>query len=67
MAFFDDFKIEPIVELVDIENRPVTARSRQATDSATTYSGDGTKNPTDKPAPAPNRAAFRAQAVPIRE
>ncbi len=41
-AAFDDFKVEPIVEQINLENRPVTARARRATDTAATYNPDGT-------------------------
>ena len=66
-AAFDDFKVEPIVEQVDIENRPKTARARRPADpAATTYNADGTLN-TPKAADRPPRSALRSQPVPIRQ
>ena len=66
-AAFDDFKIEPIVEQINLENRPVTVRARRATDTAATANPDGTPATAPKAEARPNRAAFRPLAVPIRE
>jgi len=67
-AAFDDFKVEPIVEQVDLDRRPTSVRPRRATDTATspTYNADGTPN-TPKPAERPARSALRAQPIPIRQ
>ena len=65
-AAFDDFKIEPIVEQINLENRPVTVRPRRAADTTAAYNTDGTPAP-PRPAERPARAALRPQAVPIRE
>ena len=59
---FDDLRVEPIVEQISLENRPVAVRPRP--DAETTPNPDGTR---PRAEPVPNRAAFRAQPVPIRE
>ncbi len=66
-AAFDDFKVEPIVEQIDLDRRPTSVRPRRATDTTTTtYNPDGTPN-TSKPTERPARSALRAQPMPIRQ
>ena len=63
---FDDFKVEPIVEQINLEARPVTVRPRRTTDTTTAYNPDGTPI-APKVEARPTRSALRAQPVPIRE